>query len=217
MKIKRLHDWNLSLEDARSIQNELSSMVIKENSFDRIKTVAGMDIGFHGKVARASCVVLTYPECKVIEKRIYEGSVNFPYIPGYLSFREIPILASVLEMIENEPDLLIADGQGVAHPRRLGLAAHIGLLTDKPTIGCAKSLLVGKCEEPENRKGAYSYLVDKGEIIGACLRTRVGVKPVYVSIGHRISLESSIEYVLGCCNKYRLPEPTREAHRLASG
>ena len=120
-------------------------------------------------------------------------------------------------MIENEPDLLIADGQGIAHPRRLGLAAHIGLLIDKPVIGCAKSLLIGKCEEPDNKKGAYSYLVDKDEVIGACLRTRINVKPVFISIGNRISLETSIKYILGCCSKYRLPEPIREAHKLASG
>ena len=217
MKLKKLHEWNISIKEAKVIQSELSSMIIKRDVFSEINTIAGMDIGFHGDIARASCVVLSFPKCEVIEKKVYEGKVNLPYIPGYLSFREIPMLASVLELVENEPDLLIADGQGIAHPRRLGLAAHLGLLVDKPTIGCAKSLLVGKCEKPENIKGAYSFLKDKDEIIGACLRTRVGVKPVYISIGHKISLESAINYILKCCSKYRLPEPIREAHRLASG
>jgi len=217
MKVNKLHEWNLPLADAKKIQAELSSMIIKEDDFGKINTIAGMDIGFHGEVARASCVVLRYPDCEVIEKKVYDGKVNFPYIPGYLSFREIPMLAYVLEMIENEPDLFIADGQGIAHPRRLGLAAHIGLLINKPVIGCAKSLLIGKCEEPDNVKGAYSQLVDKGEVIGACLRTRINVKPVIISIGNRISLESSVRYIMGCCSKYRLPEPIREAHRLASG
>ena len=217
MKIKKLHDWNLSLEEAKKIQRKLSSMIIKTDVFEEINTIAGMDIGFHGDTARASCVVLKYPECEVIEKKIYEDRIEFPYIPGYLSFREIPMLVSVLEMIENEPDLLIADGQGIAHPRRLGLAAHLGLLADKPTIGCAKSLLIGKCDEPDNKKGAFSFLIDKKEIIGACLRTRENVKPVFISIGHKVSLESAINYILGCCGKYRLPEPIREAHKLASG
>ncbi len=217
MKLNQIHDWNLSLEEAKRVQQELSRKVVRENNFTGINIVAGLDIGFHGDVARASCAVYTYPDCVLIEEKVFDGRVDFPYIPGFLSFREIPVLASVLELIQNEPDVLIADGQGIAHPRRFGLAAHLGVLADKPTVGCAKSRLVGKCIPPDDIKGAYTYLYDGDEIIGACLRTRVGVKPVYVSIGNWVSLETAIDVVLNCCKKYRLPEPIRRAHRLASG
>ncbi len=216
MKLQNLHSWGLSIKEAKVVQKSLSERIVKYDSFSEVKTVAGLDIGFHGDVARASCAVFSYPDCILIEEKVYDGRVNFPYIPGFLSFREIPVLASVLEMVETEPDVLIADGQGIAHPRRLGLASHLGVLADKPTIGCAKSILIGRCEEPGNEKGSYTYLIDREEVIGVCLRTRSGVKPVYVSIGNKISLESAREVVLNCCKKYRLPEPIRWAHKLAS-
>jgi deoxyribonuclease V len=143
--------------------------------------------------------------------------VRFPYVPGYLSFREIPVVLAALARLRQQPDLILCDGQGIAHPRRVGIASHLGVLTGTPTIGVAKSRLIGEHEEPRAVRGVWSALRDGEELIGAVLRTRVGTKPLYVSIGHRVSLETAIEFVLACTTRYRLPETTRAAHRLASG
>ena len=178
--------------------------------------MAGVDTGYSGGMARAVVVSLEYPSLKPLEHAGSLGRVNFHYIPGLLSFREGPVVLEALTRLTQAPDLLIFDGHGIAHPRRFGLACHIGLLADIPSIGCAKNKLLGEYDEPGPVRGSFSYLTDQGEIIGAVLRTRNNVKPVYVSIGHKVSLKDSIKYVLNCCKGYRLPETTRWADRLAA-
>lgn len=184
-----------------------------------VRLVAGTDISAPGRdgLARGSVIVLSFPGLELVEERTVMGEVAFPYIPGLLSFREAPLVLSACGGLQNTPDLFIVDGQGVAHPRRLGLASHLGLLLDKPTIGCAKSRLCGKHDSVGWAKGSRADLVDDGEVVGVALRTRDGVSPVYVSVGHKVSLDTAIDWVLCCCRGVRLPEPTRLAHRAASG
>ena len=217
MQYHDLHSWNVTPAEARQLQNELRTQVVGTDRFGKINTVAGADIGFKKDIARASVVVLSFPELQVVDSVVTESPVRFPYIPGLLSFREIPPLLTAFTQLQTEPDLVIVDGQGIAHPRRFGLASHLGLILDKPTIGCAKSRLCGQYEEPESEQGAYTYLMDKGEVIGAVVRTRKNVQVVYISIGHRISLDSARTWTLACCRGYRLPETTRYAHNAASG
>ena len=217
MQYQNLHSWNVTSEHAKHLQNKLRTQVSKTNQFGTIKTVAGVDIGLKNNIALASVVVLNFPDLQVVDGVVAESRVNFPYIPGYLSFREIPPLLVAFTRLHTEPDLVIVDGQGIAHPRRFGLASHLGLILDKPTIGCAKSRLCGQYAEPDTKKGAYTHLLDKDEIIGIALRTRTNVSVVYVSIGHRISLDSARMLTLACCKGYRLPETTRYAHKAASG
>lgn len=217
MQYHSLHSWDVTPEEARELQNRLRSQVVTADRFGTINTVAGVDIGLKKDIARASVVVLSFPELQVIDIEVAECPVRFSYIPGLLSFREIPPLLVAFARLKTEPDLVIVDGQGIAHPRRFGLASHLGLILDKPTIGCAKSRLCGRYEEPEQEQGAYTYLTDKGEVIGAVVRTRTNVRVVYVSIGHRISLDSARTWTLACCRGYRLPETTRYAHNAASG
>ena len=162
-------------------------------------------------------MVLSYPTLETVECRIARTEVAFPYVPGLLSFRETPVLVPVLESLALRPDVLLVDGQGIAHPRRFGIACHLGLLFDIPTIGCAKSRLTGKFEEPGQAKGSHAELKDGEEVIGAALRTRDGTRPIFVSIGHKVDLESALRIVLGCVGKYRIPEPTRRAHLAAAG
>ena len=217
MKVRHLHPWNVSTAEAIGIQKELNEKVSRENEFGEVRFVAGVDISVKGDVAKAAVVVLRYPDLKPVEGSLAELPVELPYIPGLLSFRESPSIIAAFEKLSTEPDLVVADGQGIAHPRRLGIASHLGLLLDRPTIGCAKSRLCGKHDEPGWKAGCYTYLFDNNEIIGAALRTRDKTKVVYISIGHKIDLKTSIEYVLGCCRGYRLPETTRFAHRVAGG
>ena len=217
MQYRDLHPWNVTREEARQLQNELRTQVVGTDRFGKINTVAGADLGFKKDIARASVVVLSFPELQVVESVVTESPVRFPYIPGLLSFREIPPLLTAFTHLQTEPDLIIVDGQGIAHPRRFGLASHLGLVLDKPTIGCAKSRLWGRYEEPETEQGSYTYLMDKDEVIGAAVRTRRNVQVVYISIGHRISLDSARTWTLACCRGYRLPETTRYAHNAASG
>ncbi len=217
MKYHALHSWDVLPEEARHIQNRLRTQVVTTDRFGTINTVAGVDIGLKKDIARASVVVLSFPELQVVDSVVTESPVRFPYIPGLLSFREIPPLLMAFSQLQTEPDLVIVDGQGIAHPRRFGLASHLGLVLDKPTIGCAKSRLWGRYEEPDLEQGAYTYLTDKDEVIGAAVRTRTNVRVVYVSIGHRISLDSARTWTLACCQGYRLPETTRHAHNAASG
>lgn len=217
MQYHSLHSWDVTPEAARELQNRLRSQVVTADRFGTINTVAGVDIGLKRDIARASVVVLSFPELQVVDIEVAECPVRFSYIPGLLSFREIPPLLTAFDRLKTEPDLVIVDGQGIAHPRRFGLASHLGLILDKPTIGCAKSRLCGRYEEPEQEQGAYTYLTDKGEVIGAVVRTRTNVRVVYVSIGHRISLDSARTWTLACCRGYRLPETTRYAHNAASG
>jgi len=209
------HSWQVSPREAVSIQNKLAGRVIRENRFDRVKRIAGADVSVKGGTARAVVAVLELPGLNLLEYASAEQEVTFPYVPGLLTFREGPVIMHAIEKLNERPDVIIFDGQGIAHPRRLGIASHIGLLADIPAIGCAKSRLCGRHEEPGMEKGDFSLLRDGPEIIGAVVRTRRKIKPVYVSIGHRISLKSSIEYVLACATRFRLPETTRFAHRLA--
>ncbi len=217
MNYRALHSWDVIPEEARQLQNELRTQVIQTDQFGTINTVAGVDIGLKKDIAIASVVVLSFPELQVVDSVVTQSPVRFPYIPGLLSFREIPPLLTAFDQLQTIPDLVIVDGQGIAHPRRFGLASHLGLILDKPTIGCAKSRLWGRYEEPDAEQGAYTYLIDKEEVIGAAVRTRTNVRVVYVSIGHRISLDSARTWTLACCRGYRLPETTRYAHNAASG
>ncbi|MEW5807733.1 MAG: deoxyribonuclease V [Acidobacteriota bacterium] len=219
MLVRMLHPWKVSPQQARAIQNSLSKKVIQNWDNRHVRTIAGADVSFpDSDTVLAAVVIVTYPNMKVIETRLRSGKCEFPYIPGLLAFREVPALISVLEELKSEPDILMCDAQGIAHPRGMGLATHIGILTDKPSIGCAKSCLYGKYDEPGDRKGDFSYLTNNsGERIGAVLRTRDGVQPVFVSVGHRIDLNKSIDIVLACSLKFRIPEPLRLAHKLAAG
>jgi deoxyribonuclease V len=210
------HAWDLSPREASALQNELAKQVVREKRSGDIATVAGIDVGIRGGVSRAAVVVLDYPGLETVEYATATRPVTFPYIPGLLSFREGPVILDALHKLSSAPDLLIFDGQGVAHPRRLGIASHIGILVEVPSIGCAKSRLCGRHEEPGLERGSHVPLTDKGETIGSVVRTRSGVKPVFVSIGHGLDLQASIDYVLACCKGYRLPETTRRAHLMAS-
>ncbi len=217
MQFEQLHSWDVSIDEAKQIQGELRERVVRLERFDKIRTVAGVDIGIRDNIALASVVVLNFPDLQIVDGVVTESKVRFPYIPGYLSFREIPPLLVAFARLQTEPDLVIVDGQGIAHPRRFGLASHLGLVLNRPTIGCAKSRLCGQYTEPDKVKGAYSPLFDKDEIIGTVLRTRTNVSVVFVSIGHNISLDAARKLTLACCTRYRLPETTRYAHKAASG
>ncbi|BAZ65759.1 MAG: deoxyribonuclease V [Pelatocladus maniniholoensis HA4357-MV3] len=219
MKISQSHPWTLTIEEAIAIQEEMQTEVITSDQLQKsVQYVAGVDMGFEadGTISRAAVAVLSFPDLELQETSIARRPTSFPYIPGFLSFREIPAVLDALETIKITPDLILCDGQGIAHPRRFGIACHLGVIIDIPTIGVAKSLLIGKHEELPETRGSWQPLIHKDEIIGAVLRTRVGVKPVYVSSGHRISLATAIDYVLCCTPKYRLPETTRIADKLAS-
>lgn len=183
------------------------------------RLIAGVDISVNRgrKSAIAAVVVLDYPGLNPVERQTVEGYLGFPYIPGLLSFREAPLILAACARLELTPDLLLVDGQGLAHPLRCGLASHLGVLLDVPTIGCAKSRLCGSHEPPGIQEGDFAELIDEGEVIGAVVRTRRGVKPVYTSIGHRVDLQAAIRWTLACCRGYRLPEPTRLAHIAAKG
>jgi deoxyribonuclease V len=229
--MKNLHSWNLSYSEARELQSNLACKVRFAPLKRSPKFVAGIDCAFSkdGRRIFAAVVVLRLPELELVETARAAREVTFPYIPGLLSFREAPVCIAAVEKLRKQPDVFMIDGQGIAHPRRLGLAAHLGLFIDKPTIGCAKSRLTGQFEEPPLEKGGYSLLKDtkdtksrtsretqaaRHEIIGAVVRTRTNVKPVFVSIGHKCLLKDAIEITLACATKYRLPEPTRLAHQL---
>jgi len=212
------HPWNVTYKEAIQIQEKLKKELILDQAFEDPKTVAGMDVSVSRKcpLGWAAVVVLSYPQLRVIEESWTKGKLEFPYIPGLLSFREIPLLLSALKGLRAEPDVFICDGQGIAHPRRMGLASHIGIILKRPTIGCAKSRLVGEYSELGLEKGKHTLLVHEGEVVGAVLRARSGIKPLFVSPGYGISLSKAVEVVLGCCTKYRIPEPIRAAHRLVN-
>ncbi|MEH2139948.1 deoxyribonuclease V [Nostoc sp.] len=219
MKIYQDHAWPSTLEEAIVIQEKLRDRVITEDRLEEpIQYVAGVDMGFEadGTISRAAVAVLSFPDLQIIETSLAHRPTTFPYVPGFLSFREIPAVLDALEKITTIPDIILCDGQGIAHPRRLGIACHLGLLIDMPTIGVAKSRLVGKYEELPEAKGSTQPLIYNGETVGVVLRSRTGVKPLYISSGHRISLPTAIDYVLRCTPKYRLPETTRIADKLAS-
>lgn len=219
MKISQLHSWALTVNEAISIQEQLRAEVVTTDLLEPVQYVAGVDMGFeaNGTISRAAVAVLSFPELQLQESAIARRPTSFPYIPGFLSFREIPAVLDALEKISITPNLILCDGQGLAHPRRFGIACHLGIIIDLPTIGVAKSLLVGKHQEVSEQRGNWQPLIDRGETIGAVLRTRSKTKPLYISSGHKVSLPTAIDYVLRCTPKYRLPETTRVADRLASG
>ncbi|MBI4188861.1 MAG: deoxyribonuclease V [Chloroflexi bacterium] len=219
MQVQRLHEWSLSIVQALEVQRRLASQVSRNNELAHPRFIAGVDIsaGKASGKATGAVVVLSYPELKVVETKVVQGELDFPYVPGFLSFRELPLILTACEGLTFAPDLFIVDGQGIAHPRRFGIASHLGLFLDTPAIGCAKSRLCGSHEIPGAEPGSYAELTDKGEVIGVALRTKYDVKPVYVSIGHKVDLKTAIHWVLECCRGYRLPEPTRLAHLAAGG
>lgn len=219
MEKGRQHDWDMTPAQAIELQRRLSRQVILTDRTDDVRRVAGVDVGFEqgNTVTRAAVVVLDIESLKPVDSAVARRPTSFPYIPGLLSFRELPAVLEAFDRLSICPDLILCDGQGIAHPRRFGIACHLGVWLDRPAIGVAKSRLIGTHEEPPASKGAWVPLYDKGERIGAVLRTRAHVRPLYVSSGHRVSLESAIDYVLRCTTRYRLPETTRAAHKLASG
>ncbi|NES84755.1 MAG: deoxyribonuclease V [Moorea sp. SIO2B7] len=218
MEIYLSHPWPQTVEEAMAIQEKLQPQVITEDRLGEVQYVAGVDVGFEDNytITQAAVAVLSFPKLQLVEKAISRRPTTFPYIPGFLSFREIPALLEALEKLTITPDMILCDGQGLAHPRRFGLACHLGVILNLPTIGVAKSLFIGKHEELAPEKGSWQPLQDQGETIGAVVRSRTNVKPIYVSIGHRISLPTAIDYVLDCTPQYRLPETTRWADKLAS-
>jgi len=222
MYINHRHDWNISAAEAIALQKQMVSEIDYHHPIDlkAVKLVAGVDVSVKpdpetGKdMSQAAVVVLSFPDMQVVETSLATMPTPFPYIPGLLSFREIPPLLSAWKKVRTRPDVIIVDGQGIAHPRRFGIASHLGLVLGVPTIGCAKSRLCGEFEEPGPKRGSWSPLTHKGELVGAALRTRDSCGVVYVSTGHRVGLESAISVVLACAPRYRLPEPQRLADHL---
>jgi deoxyribonuclease V len=211
------HPWDVSPADAREIQRQLRGRALVAPLDRQPETIAGIDVSVKGGQARAAVVLLSYPENTPFQTATATMPVSFPYVPGLLSFREGPVVLAALERLERRPDVLMFDAQGWAHPRRMGLATHLGILLDVPAVGCAKSRLCGTHGAPDEQKGSWVPLMDGDEVIGAVVRTRDRVQPVFVSVGHRVDLETSVSLVLGCAARYRLPEPTRWAHRVAGG
>lgn len=218
MKIRVLHPWDVSYHKAVEIQKALSSQLIFANLPNKIECIAGADVSSSkgSDTVWAGVVVLGYPGLERVEQRWCKGTMTFPYIPGLLSFREIPLLLEAIELLETEPDVFLCDGQGIAHPRGLGLASHLGLLIQKPTIGCAKKRLVGEYSEVAQKRGSYSFLFHRGREVGAVVRTRTGVKPLFVSPGYGVTVEDSVRMVLECGGGFRVPEPVRRAHLLVN-
>jgi deoxyribonuclease V len=225
LQARRLHRWNVTPAEARAIQLKLRDRIERRNRLPRLRLVAGADValqlaepgGWRSGRGRAiaGVVVYRFPEMEEVERAGAALPLRFPYVPGLLSFREIPALLAAFEKLRQAPDLIFCDGQGYAHPRRFGIACHLGLLLDRPTIGVAKSVLVGTYREPRAAVGKSSPLVDEtsGEVIGAALRTRKGTKPVFVSLGHRISLQTAVKLALAVSDGYRIPRPTRDTDR----
>jgi len=216
-KAENMHPWDVGVEEALALQRRLRPLVRQQGTLtpEAVHTVAGIDVSY-GEVGRAAVVVLSFPQLEVGEEGVVERPVGFPYVPGLLSFREGPLALAALERVQTRPDVLIFDGQGYAHPRRLGLASHLGVYLDMPSIGCAKSRLIGTYAEPGPNIGDRSPLVHHGEVVGVALRTKPRTNPLFVSAGHKLDLETAVAIVLRCLRGYRLPEPTRLADRRAS-
>jgi len=212
------HSWSVSPSQAVAIQRELSTRVVTIGAPRNVRCVAGVDVAFSADELHCVAAAVTWDVRNriVLEQHVVRHPLRFPYVPGLLSFREAPAILEVLRRVSREPDVFLFDGQGIAHPRRFGLACHVGVILDRPSIGCAKSLLLGEHGPLHEKAGSSAALRDRGQRIGAALRTRAGVKPVYVSIGHRVSLAAATRIVLACCNGFRLPEPTRLADKIVS-
>jgi deoxyribonuclease V len=214
MDIHPLHSWDLTAAQATALQRELAARVVTDTPLTECRLLAGADVSYDygSDTLYAGVVVLRTDDLSVVERRGAVGISHFPYTPGLLSFREAPVLLKALARVESPVDAVMCDGQGIAHPRRLGLASHVGLWIERPCIGCAKSRLFGRFTEPAREAGSRSPLTDRGVVIGTVLRTKTGVSPLFVSPGNRIDLESSVRWVLATCRRHRLPEPTRLAH-----
>ena len=216
LHLHHAHPWSVSPKDAIAIQKELAPLVREEPlAPDVLDTIGGLDVSVRGDQVRAAVVVLRFADLEVLDQAIWEGPVAFPYVPGLLSFREIPAVIPALEHLKALPDVLMFDAQGRAHPRRFGLACHLGVLLDRPALGVAKTILVGRHQPLAEPKGSAADLVHRDEVVGQAVRTREGVKPVFVSVGHRITLEDAVALTLRLAIRYKLPEPTRLAHRLS--
>jgi deoxyribonuclease V len=223
MKVRELHRWDVSPEEARAIQHDLAGRLVLQPaiSMDEVRLVAGVDDGYvrheGGETAFAAVVVLSFPDLSVVETATASVPVTFPYVPGFLSFREAPAILAAVAQLEREPDLWLVDGHGYAHPRRIGIASHLGLVLDRPSAGCAKSRLVGRWEEPGQTFGDRTPIVDRGEVVGMAVRTRPGHAPLLVSPGHKLDVAGAVEAALACCREGRfLPESTRLAHELVT-
>lgn len=217
MRIEPLHDWDLNPRSAIALQTELASRLVSDLplEIDRVKRVAGIDVSVKNGQSRAAVVIMSFPDLLGIETVVAQQETRYPYIPGLLAFREGPVILQALSKINHEPDAIIFDGMGQIHPRRMGIAAHLGLWLRRPTIGCGKSHYIGDYDEPAETKGSRAPLRFRGRELGFVLRARTGVKPVYVSAGHLATLESAVELVLACAPRFRLPEPIRAAHKAA--
>lgn len=214
-----LHPWNLPSTEAVRLQRELAGRVERTDRLDTVHFVAGIDISTnrYTGMGRAAVVVLTFPGLEEVEVARQERPLTMPYVPGLLSFREVPIILGAMARLAHAPDLMVVDGQGIAHPRRFGIASHLGVLLDRPAIGCAKSILRGRHAPLPDEVGARAPMIDRGEVVGMALRTRRHANPIYISLGHRITLKTAVDYVERCCRGgYRLPEPTRLAHLRAA-
>ncbi len=215
----QLHEWNLSIQEAIALQHQLATRIVLEDQVGAVHSIAGVDMAINKEreMARAAVVLLSYPALEIVEQHVYEEPIRMPYIPGLLSFREAPSILGAFSKLRQCPDLVMVDGQGIAHPRRIGIASHLGLWLQLPTIGCGKSILVGRYNQAELKEEAGSWvpLLNKRKVIGAVVRTRTHVSPMIISPGHLIDLETSIRYVLACSKGYRLPEPTRQADKLS--
>jgi deoxyribonuclease V len=215
-----MHNWDLTPEQAIEIQKDLRVQIKLEQLQKHIEFIGGADISFnlYDDTVYAGIVILKLKDLKIVAYSLAKSEVHFPYVPGLLSFREIPPLLKAWEMLQLKPEVLVLDGQGIAHPRRFGIASHFGLLTDISTIGCGKNILYGNYEIPALESGSRSQIIDKktGETIGYALRTKNKVNPVFISPGHKITLEESVEIIMKCVTKYRIPEPTRQAHLLVN-
>lgn len=211
------HPWDVSPAKAREIQHQLCGRAVVEPLDHQPDVIAGIDVSVKNDQARAAVVLLSFPDLVPLQATMAEMPISFPYVPGLLAFREGPVVLEALNQLEVRPDVLMFDAQGLAHPRRMGLATHLGILLDMPAVGCAKSRLCGAYAEPEKQKGSWTPLTDKGEVTGAVVRTRDNVRPVFVSVGHRVDLKAAVALVLDCATKYRLPQPTRWAHKVAGG
>ena len=206
-----LSRFDLTPAEARLVQSKIPPLVVRKNRFGKIRTVAGADIALDQSTGFAAVIVYSFPELEELERASSVGPLQFPYIPGLLAFRELPLLLEAFAKLRRKPDLILADGHGWAHPRRAGMACHLGLVLNTPTIGCAKSLLVGEFAMPDSARGSTAALLDNRGQIGTVLRTRDGVRPIFVSCGHRISLATAVQLTLRCCDGYRIPKPQREA------
>ncbi len=217
MRLYRHHSWAVSPAEAIALQKELRGRVLSDRPIDvgRVRLVAGVDVSVRDNRSQAAVVVTTFPDFAPVETVLAEAPTPFPYIPGLLSFREGPVLEEAFEKLETVPDVFLFDGMGLAHPRRCGIACHLGLWLERPTIGCGKTLLTGRYRDLAPEKGSAAPLVDGTETIGVALRTRAGTNPVFVSPGHLADIPSAAEMVLLCAPKFRLPEPIRLAHRAA--